>query len=658
MRETARQAEQLLHRHGVRLTLGAEPTCVPDHPRGLEWTVAADGPSKRVYARRLARALLAEALPGGVVLLSPGKRYPGEINPRWSLHLIGRRDGRPLLRRRPGRRRATPAQVAAFFPRLLEQLRLEAAPQVLRESRGAERVRVLPLDHRRGGWYAPAWSWPATARLLAADGPAGLRLPWSEARGRGPQRALTVQCRDGCLEIFLPPLRQEAWTELLEAVVGALPPGCAAEFSGYLPEDEAGRWHHLEVSIDPGVLEINFPPSASWREYDGWLRALDRAQRRAGLRPWKIGPDGNARGTDGGHHLLLGGPRREDHPFFSRPGWLASILRFWQHHPSLAYLFTGSYVGSASQAPRADESGKSSHDLEMTYTWLESLPAGRDHRQAMADALIHLHADASGNSHRTEISFDKFWNVQFYGGARGLVEFRAIESLPRSAWSSAVALLWYALAAHLLARPFRAAVRDFGASLHDRYFLPSWLWHDFREVLQELAAGGLPLGEKVFRSIWEWRFPVLLAAPDGLVVRRALEAWPLLCETPLEGGTTSRFVDSSIERLEISVPAGWHRRARLFVNGRPLKLRARPDGSAVAGVSYRATARYPSLHPGIPVQMPLVLSVQDGAETRHYVQREKDRRFRPAPCRFSPPERGAACRTPGPEGWTFDLRLS
>ncbi len=46
--------------------------------------------------------------------------------------------------------------------------------------------------------------------------------------------------------------------------------------------------------------------------------------------------------------------------------------------------------------------------------------------------------------------------------------------------------------------------------------------------------------------------PFLIGSKSSarLTVRKALESWPLLCETPVEGGTTSRFVDTSMQRLE------------------------------------------------------------------------------------------------------------
>ena len=655
MKATISTIDRIFREKGVVLTLGAEPTCVPVHPEGAEWSYAATGPTKLGYARKLARALLARDLRGGVVIFAPGKLYPGEVNPRWALHVAARRDGQVLWPARRVKRPAVSADASRLLRALCGDLALSRAPQRLSDPLARSAVWVLPLDHDGGKWSASAWTWPPDSALVSAEGPAGLRLPWDLARGKGLKRALTVNVVDGRLQVFLPPLLQETFVALLAAIDRSLPTGVGCDLSGYMPEDTAECWRGLVIAADPGVLEINLPPCAEWQEYDAWLRILKRAQKVAGLVTWKLGKDGRKAGTGGGHHLLFGGPTVEENPFFTRPGWIASILRFWQHHPSLSYAFTGTYVGSSSQAPRADESGKSLPDLEMAYAWLEKLPPGQDYRQRVTDTLIHLQSDTAGNTHRSEASFDKFWNTRFPGGTRGLIEFRALESLPEVRWASAIALLWVALAAHLLARPFRSALKDFGDALHDRYFLPTVLEADFSMVLSELAARGLPMDEKTFREVWHWRFPVLLKTPDGLLVRRALESWPLLCETPLEGGSTSRFVDSSLERIELRAEAEFARSHEIRINGRLLPLRGWKDGQWLAGLRYRSSALYPSLHPGIPVQLPLILEITGSGPPRRFVLCDTPARF--AKFKGSRPEDGPACRRAHPSHFSYDLRL-
>src|SRR4030095_7326944 len=159
------------------------------------------------------------------------------------------------------------------------------------------------------------------------------------------RRAITVEVRDEFILLFFPPLLQQGFVALLEACCQSLhetKPG-RARFAGYLPGDEQGAWMKLGIAADPVVLEINFPPCLSWHDYRRWLDILDRAAKTSGLRSYKQISDDEQLGTGGGNHLLFGGPSLDDHPFFSRPGWVTSILRYWQQHPSLAYLFTGQY---------------------------------------------------------------------------------------------------------------------------------------------------------------------------------------------------------------------------------------------------------------------------------------------------------------------------
>jgi len=487
------------------------------------------------------------------------------------------------------------------------------------------------------------------------EAPAGLRLPLNEVPADLSRRALTLELTEGALAIFFPPLLQQPFLLLLESIQKSF---IALEisnvrFQGYVPSDEAGLWSRLGVASDPGVLEINIPPCDDWTEYAGWMDAIEDCGKATGLRTIKVIGEVET-GTGGGNHICFGGPGVEQNAFFTHPGWVTSILRFWQHHPSLSYLFTGAYVGASSQAPRTDESARSLYDLEMAYQYLESLGRG-DHRQIINETLRHLHIDGSGNTHRSEISFDKFWNTAFPGGAHGILEFRAVETLPSAEWTSAVALLWRALAAALLTKPFHEPLRDLSSQLQDRFFLPSFLWDDLGEVLAFLSSAGIDLPVETFRAIWEWRFPVLLEAKLGsadITIRKALESWPLLCEQPLEGGSTSRFVDTSIERLEIVTTAP----VSVQFQGRRLPLETFPANLRGAGLRFRKTALYPSLHPGIPPQMPLEVTFTKGAKTLTYQLQAGNSGF-VGPFAKTAAKPGAECRRSAPDNLTFDLRL-
>ena len=653
---------------GVQLTLGGEPTYVPDDPQGPEWSITALGPTKLRYGYALAGALIAQQLANAVPVFSPGKQYPGEVNPRWAINLVWNRDDSPLvpalahpLSKPLAKLDAT--SFALFAENLLHRVGLASGWIRGVDPKDETRpVLVLPLDHDAAGFLTEEWPLGESLALLPAEGHAGLRLPLAELPEGVNRRALTIEIKDEALHVFLPPLLQGPWLALVEHIAAALHDARLkpAIFAGYVPGDEAEKWIKLGIASDPGVLEINLPPCANWREYAAWLDTLERACTTTGLRSFKQIAPGEQTGTGGGNHLLFGGPTLDENPLFTRPAWVTSLLRYWQRHPSLAYIFTGQYVGPSSQAPRPDECASSLYDLEMAYQFLGQLPAG-DHRYLISETLRHLHTDTSGNTHRSEISFDKFWSVNADGGCRGLVEFRAVESLPHAAWMSAIALLWHALAAHLLAQPCTAPLTDHGDKLHDTFFLPTHLWADFAKVLRDLRRGGFALPVKIFREIFEWRFPVLLAHAEGdatLTIRRAHEGWPLLCETPLQGGSTSRFVDTSIERLEFTASKTFAATCQLRVQGRALPLRRFPGGLAGAGLRYRRTALYPSLHPGIPPQMPLYLTITRGKKTKLYKLADNARHFARAPHEPAPPIAMRPCQNLHPALVTCDLRLA
>ena len=662
MERAANEAERRLRQQGISLTLGGEPTYVPSQPDGAEWHVAADGPTKLPRARAMAAAIQARTWPGSTLLFCSGKRYEGEVNPRWALRLITGADGQPIAPWPEAAPQSRPQPLpAALGPLWLEQLgqRLGLPLQALAltDPRDPQRrVWAVPLtwEEEAQGWRSEAWPLAEEQRQLTlAPGPAGLRLPlqhWPEAI---PCQLLTLEISAGAWGLYLPPLQRQPIEALLRAIsaLAELPlsreaaAGAAAqapapgeqpsltleapELSGQLPVDAHPAWQVLGLSADPGVLEINLPVCHSWSDYRDWLLLLDEAGAAVDLRSWKQREQGRQEGTGGGNHLLWGGPDLERHPFFSRPAWLVGVLRYIQHHPSLSYLFAGPGVGPSSQSPRADEALGELTELELAYRLLERCEPG-DQRGLIGETLRHLHTDRSGNNHRAEISVDKFWNPGAPAGCLGLVEFRAIETLPRAEWMAAIALLWSCLAAMLLDPERRpAALRPWGAALHDRQLLPSQLWADLEQVLAELRAAGLPLEAEPFRQIWSWRFPPLLqwqepasatataaagaaaAAPATLELRPALEAWPLICDTPLEGGTTSRFVDASLQRIELISNAAFRQRYRLRLQGRPLPL---PANDQPLAVRYRQQRLYPCLHPGIAPQLPLLLELLDDGD--------------------------------------------
>lgn len=670
----ADEIERRLDSLGIALTMGGEPTYVSEDCSSAEWSITAVGPAKLAFANTLAGVLIEDFLPGAIPMFSPGKLYPGETNPRWVVNLLWQRPGAPLAPARLGGRGRKPTGTGLAAMKDAVSTKLGVSTdfwwRAVDPHSPKRPIWVLPLDRDPVGdvWNSDAWIESGRAkrrlRLLGADGPSGLRLPLGELPPEAMRRALVLEIRDGAVRCFLPPLLHAPFQELLGILTTELSANGFGRpelhaFEGYLPIDLDPTWSRLGLTADPGVLEVNLPPCTTWREYHDWLVALESAAHKCGLRSWKVDTFRGAQaGTGGGNHLLFGGPNLDANPFFRRPAWVASILRYFQAHPCLAYLFTGCYVGPSSQAPRPDESGRDLYDLELAYGLLASQADG-DHRGLIGETLRHLHTDMSGNTHRSEISFDKFWDGGS-GPRLGLIEFRAIETMPRSDWMALTALLWRAILLRALEVPSPSTLASNSAALHDAYFLPSNLWADLESILADLQSVGLDFGEEgraMFREIWAWRFPTLLEI-DNVVIRRACEGWPLLCETPIEGGSTSRFVDTSIDRLEFSGPSGAAGALAVLIDEREARWLEFPHGNSGFGLRYRRTALYPSLHPGIPPQMPLYLEIRNG-ETSRYFRLDADQpRFGEIDVKDFPHIRPLGpCRRASDGMLTYDFRL-
>ena len=667
--EAAKAVSARFQRNKTKVTLGGEPSYIPIQPDGLEWVVAALGPTKLPYARAMADALVERELPGAIAFQAQGKYYPGEPNARWALHLIWAKSGKPL----PGSKAWQAHQKTRPNLNLADARKAICKGLGLRnrwhrlidEAHPDAEYWAYPIDHDGKGWFTAPW--PLTAaqlKLVGAEGPAGLRLPLNLLPEGAIKRAMVLEKNGSEAAFFFPPLLQPAFMELLEIIAPAvcMPQTGLFRFEGYIPEDLEKRWTKLSLTPDPGVLEINLPPCASVQEYAWWLNTLDTAAEHAGLRSFKSTPNGEL-GTGGGNHLLFGGPSLDENAFFRNPRWVTAILRYWQAHPALSYLFTGCYVGSSSQAPRPDESARDHYDLEMAYRHLESLEQGQDIRYMISETLRHLHIDLSGNTHRSEISFDKFWNLEWETGCRGLMEFRAIETLPHPDWMAAVALLWTCLIARLYEPRRIHPLAVHGTRLHDYYFLPSGLWADFELILKDLKRDGFRLNPETYRKIWEWRCPKSLDFElDGarFSIRKALEDWPLLCETPMEGGSTSRFVDTSMERLELLGNNLFAKKYAVFVQGRELTLADFAPDAHLAGLRYRSTALYPSLHPGLPPHLPLHITIVDrqtGKPIAAYRLTAGSRAFAECAAKEVKLSR-RPCRKLRQQSLTFDLRLA
>jgi len=521
---------------------------------------------------------------------------------------------------------------------------------------------VLPLvtePDAAGEWTSPAWRF-RRGRLVLTGGtsPVGLRLPldaisWIEPDGPGepsyfeaagavapgirsvtvvpPEGAATTavafEFRDGWTHVFLPPTTTlEAYVDLLAVIERA-----AAEtevrivIEGYAPPPDA-RLTQLIVTPDPGVIEVNVQPTGSWAEQRELTQTLYAEARLSRLTTEKFDVDGLHTGTGGGNHITLGGTVPADSPLLRRPDLLASLITYWQRHPSLSYLFSGRFIGPTSQAPRFDEGRPEAvYEMEIALAEIHRLTAraaelGEEPSPWIVDrALRHLLTDLTGNTHRAEFCIDKLYSPDSSRGRLGLLELRGFEMPPHPQLALVQALLVRSLVAMFWERPLRAPLLRWGTRLHEDFLLPQGAAHDIAEVVRDLRDAGIAFEESWLDPFVEFRFPRIglarLAAgahgPIELELRQAVEPWHVLGEEATSGGT-ARYVDSSVERIQVTARGIDPSRHLVTCQGVPVPLTSTGRlGEYYAGVRYRAWQPWSALHPTIAVHAPLVFDVVD-----------------------------------------------
>jgi uncharacterized protein (DUF2126 family) len=511
-------------------------------------------------------------------------------------------------------------------------------------------------------WHSCRWTPPEhRLQLIQGYSPLGLRLPlgmipWTEdleeeaivsldsepiapspvpiaSPDNSIRVALSIEVRDGLLHVFLPPFSSaRGYADLIAAIEdSAGEAGIPVLIEGYPPLGNAGIIG-FQITPDPGVIEVNIHPAASWQDLVKIHTILQEEAEQCGLGIEKYAKDGRRVDTGGGAHITIGGRTTEESPLLRRPDLLRSLISYWQNHPSLSYLFAGLFVGPTSQAPRVDEARHESlYELEIAF---QTLKPNQEVPAFLVDRLLrNLLVDVTGNTHRTAFCIDKLFPMENYRTQLGLLEFRAFSMSPHVQMSLLQMLLIRTLVAWFWEKPYTERLIRWGTALHDRFMLPYYLAEDLKAVIADLEQAGYPFKSEWFEPFFEFRFPpygeVTLQALDQtaiqLALRHAIEPWHVLGEETT-GGQTARYVDSSMERMQVTLRGAigssleednFSSRYVVICKGRlvPLKSTGIP-GEYVGGVRFRARQFAASLHPSIDPHSPLVFDLIDTQERK------------------------------------------
>jgi uncharacterized protein (DUF2126 family)/transglutaminase-like putative cysteine protease len=426
--------------------------------------------------------------------------------------------------------------------------------------------------------------------------------------------ALSVELRDGKICVFMPPSKYvEHYLDLLASIEAAAEKlQLKVVIEGYEPPFD-NRLTKLSLSPDPGVLEVNVHPAKSWKEILHNYDTLFEDARLSRLGTEKFMFDGKHTGTGGGNHITIGGITPADSPLLRRPDLLRSLITYWQHHPGLSYLFSSQFVGPTSQAPRVDEGRPEIlYELEIAFS---QIPEHGDVPFWLVDRIFrNLLIDITGNTHRAEFCIDKLYSPDSSTGRLGILEFRAFDMPPNKQMCLVQLLLIRCLIASFWKKPYKRKLVRWGTDLYDKFLLPYYVQQDLAEVINDLKEAGYRFDLKWLETFFDFRFPLygkVTVQDMELELRLGIEPWHVLGEETTGGGT-ARFVDSSVERVEVKVRNFNIDRYIITCHGIPVPLKETLiRGEYVAGVRYRAWSPPSALHPTLGKDVPLVFDVVD-----------------------------------------------
>lgn len=426
--------------------------------------------------------------------------------------------------------------------------------------------------------------------------------------------ALSIEIREQKLFIFLPPITNtEAFLDLIASIEEtAEAMNMAVMIEGYEPPHDL-RIERMRVTPDPGVIEVNIHPTSSWSELTGVIDTLYEEAHQSRLGTLKFMQDGKQSGTGGGNHVTIGGITPSDSPLLRNPDLLRSLITFWQHHPSLSYLFSGQFIGPTSQAPRVDEGRlENLYELEIAFN---QIPENEEVPFWLTDRLFrHMLTDLTGNTHRSEFCIDKLYSPDSSTGRLGILELRGFEMPPHAQMSLMQMLLVRTLVSLFWKKPYKHKLVRWGTQLHDKFLIEHYVREDIRDIVAFLRSEGYGFENNWFDPFFEFRFPLYgMSTIEGVhcELRGGIEPWNVLGEESSSQGT-ARYVDSSLERVQVRVRDFVSERYVLTCNGVRVPLMSTGvEGEYVSGIRYRAWQPWSALHPTIGVDTPLVFDIVD-----------------------------------------------
>ncbi|MEO6547127.1 MAG: transglutaminase family protein [Ferruginibacter sp.] len=431
--------------------------------------------------------------------------------------------------------------------------------------------------------------------------------------------AICIEPRDGFIYIFIPPMDYlEHYLDIVASVEAtAARLQMPVRIEGYEPPRDY-RIERLVVSPDPGVIEVNIHPAKNWKELTGIIDTLYDQAFLSRLGTEKFMLDGRHTGTGGGNHITIGGASPSESPLLRRPDLLRSLITYWQHHPGLSYLFSSAFIGPTSQAPRIDE-GRDEKLYEMEIAFSQVPENGFVPFWIVDRIFRHLLTDITGNTHRSEFCIDKLYSPDASSGRLGILEFRAFDMPPHKEMSLVQMLLIRALIALFWKKPYKHDLVRWGTELHDKFMLSHYVREDMMEVVNDLNDAGYPFNISWFEPFFEFRFPhygTIQLQNIEMEIRMGIEPWHVLGEEMTSGGT-ARFVDSSLEKVQVKLKGLNGSRYVLLCNGTRVPLKSTSTkGEFVCGIRYRAWQPPSALHPTIGIDAPLTFDIVDTWNSR------------------------------------------